>query len=433
MSLSISIPTHISFSKTLTSQTPFLPFNFSHLYRRNPTTIIRMGGGPRTYPGGVSKWQWKRMQAKKAKQLLKARLARERQIYEMRKRAELKAAVSELERPWEVVRRAPTLFSVKADEQLKVLADRFQKPGGFDMWSERDGPQLFETPDGFPSARFFPKGVVHSVKPYGFVSDREIEDLNLGSDDIGSDFGHGDLGSGEIGDENLGRRNGVPGNGKSRRLDSDFDGEIESGNELVSTLGRSKRNGVSGNGKSRRLDDSGFDGEIESGNGLVSTSGRGSRRGRRSGVLVNGRVRRGFGRKNGGVALLGLEDNPDSEKNVEMGSRSGNGGGFRKQGNGNRFRGGLRSLNSEEVGFGRKQRGDGPLARGGGNETNSRKIDYRTGRRNVNGNGSRAGYGNRIRNSRYSKTEVFDLDLEQDGSYGFQAKTRQLRSENAGN
>ncbi|KAG9142571.1 hypothetical protein Leryth_011667 [Lithospermum erythrorhizon] len=133
------------------------------------TTIIRMGGGPRTFPGGVSKWQWKRMQAKKSRQLLKARLARERQIYEMRKRAELKAALSELERPWEVVEKAPTLFSVKADEQLKVLADRFQKPGGFDMWSEEDGPELFKNDDGLPSARFFPKGVVHSIRPYGKV------------------------------------------------------------------------------------------------------------------------------------------------------------------------------------------------------------------------------------------------------------------------
>lgn len=147
--------------------------------------VIRMGGGPRTYPGGVSKWQWKRMQAKKAKQLLKARLCRERQIYEMRKRAELKAAVSELERPWEVVERAPTLFSVKADEQLKVLADRFQRPGGFDMWSERDGPQLFETPDELPSARFFPKGVVHSIRPYRRISDsdeldsiKEVEEVS---------------------------------------------------------------------------------------------------------------------------------------------------------------------------------------------------------------------------------------------------------------
>ncbi|KAI9085160.1 hypothetical protein K1719_032871 [Acacia pycnantha] len=125
-----------------------------------------MGGGPRTDPGGVSKWQWKRMQAKKAKQLLEARLCHEGQLYEMPMREELKAAVSELERPWEVVERSLTLFSIKADEQLNVLADRFQKPGRFDMWSERNGPQLFETPDEMPSARFFPKGVVHSIRPY---------------------------------------------------------------------------------------------------------------------------------------------------------------------------------------------------------------------------------------------------------------------------
>lgn len=147
------------------------------------------------------------MQAKKAKQLLKARLARERQIYEMRKRAELKAAVSELERPWEVVEKPPTLFSVNADEQLKVLADRFQKPGGFDMWSDRDGPELFKSHDGLPSSRFFPKGVVHSLKPYGKIenlddmSDDEFRggnsdfDLDRGSEDEGDHetavLGHG--------------------------------------------------------------------------------------------------------------------------------------------------------------------------------------------------------------------------------------------------
>lgn len=110
------------------------------------------------------------MQAKKSKQLLKARLCRERQLYDMRKRAELRAAASELERPWEVVERAPNLFSVAAEEQLKVLADRFQRSGGFDMWNDRDGPQVFRSPvDGLPSARFFPKGVVHSVKPYGLA------------------------------------------------------------------------------------------------------------------------------------------------------------------------------------------------------------------------------------------------------------------------
>ncbi|KAL5982804.1 hypothetical protein ACLOJK_016881 [Asimina triloba] len=159
-----------------------LPFLKTPTVDRPQTVTIRMGGGPRTYPGGVSKWQWKRMQAKKAKQLQKARLCRERQIYEMRKRAELQAAVSELERPWEVVDKAPNLFSVKADEQLKVLADRFQKPGGYDLWTEEDGPQLFRSPaDGLPSARFFPKGAVHSVKPYGRITENSGSESELSS------------------------------------------------------------------------------------------------------------------------------------------------------------------------------------------------------------------------------------------------------------
>ncbi|ESQ45696.1 hypothetical protein EUTSA_v10010999mg [Eutrema salsugineum] len=90
----------------------------------------------------------------KQKQFFKARLShisRERQIYEMRKRAELKAAVAELERPWEPVQKSPNLFSICADEQVKVLADRFQKPGGFDPWTDRDGPQLFEAVDENPN------------------------------------------------------------------------------------------------------------------------------------------------------------------------------------------------------------------------------------------------------------------------------------------
>ncbi|GFY83686.1 copper ion transmembrane transporter [Actinidia rufa] len=135
-----------------------------------------MGGGPRTYPGGVSKWQWKRMQAKKSKQLLKAQLARERQIYEMRKRAELKAAVAQLERPWEPVERPTSLFSVHADEQVKVLADRFQRPGGFDLWSESDGPHLFTPGDAVPSARFFPKGAENGEERSGYSNSGRFGD-----------------------------------------------------------------------------------------------------------------------------------------------------------------------------------------------------------------------------------------------------------------
>ncbi|KAF0932124.1 hypothetical protein E2562_008658 [Oryza meyeriana var. granulata] len=144
---------------------------------RRGDLAIRMGGGPRTYPGGVSKWQWKRMQARKAKQLLKARLARERQLYEMRKRAELRDAVAHLERPWDpdasastAAAAAPNLLSVAADDQLKALADRFHRPGGVDLWNDRDGPQVFASPDtGRASARFFPKNAVHSVQPYAVL------------------------------------------------------------------------------------------------------------------------------------------------------------------------------------------------------------------------------------------------------------------------
>ncbi|KAL6574668.1 hypothetical protein OROMI_011953 [Orobanche minor] len=197
LQMSLSIPlTQQSFlpAKTLSAQSVFLTTKLSNLSLTNPSFIsirmtpIRMGGGPRTYPGGVSKWEWKKMQAKKGKQLLKARLTRERQIYEMRKRAELKAAVSELERPWETVEKPPNLFSVSADEQLKELADRFQKPEGFDMWSERDGPELFRADNGSPSSRFFPKGVVHSAKPHGKLALTSEEFDCLGpKDDSGAD------------------------------------------------------------------------------------------------------------------------------------------------------------------------------------------------------------------------------------------------------
>uniref|UniRef100_A0ACD5ZEU2 Uncharacterized protein n=1 Tax=Avena sativa TaxID=4498 RepID=A0ACD5ZEU2_AVESA len=154
---------------------PFLSFPSSAVRPlRRGDLVIRMGGGPRTFPGGVSKWQWKRMQARKAKQLLKARLARERQLYEMRKRAELREAVLHLERPWDsdsspvsATALAPNLLSVAADDQLKGLADRFHRPGGVDLWNDRDGPQVFASPDtGRASARFLPKNAVHSVQPY---------------------------------------------------------------------------------------------------------------------------------------------------------------------------------------------------------------------------------------------------------------------------
>lgn len=54
---------------------------------------------------------------------------------------------------------------------MKALADRFHRPGGVDLWNDRDGPRVFAAPDtGRASARFFPKGSVHSIQPYGLVN-----------------------------------------------------------------------------------------------------------------------------------------------------------------------------------------------------------------------------------------------------------------------
>ncbi|KAK2405972.1 putative DEAD-box ATP-dependent RNA helicase [Trifolium repens] len=334
-----------SFSKSLSSfewqnkSKNVLSLTMTVTEPRSRSTVIRMGGGPRTYPGGVSKWQWKRMQAKKAKQLLKARLCRERQIYEMRKRAELKAAVSELERPWDVVEKPPKLFSIQADEQLKVLADRFQKPGGFDLWTENDGPQLFQTPDELPSARFFPKGVVHSIKPYMKVtSDDLLEGPDILEDDGGEGYWSEGVDDGEGSSSfptNFGK-NGVNvggrmrKNGNGRRYLSENVGRSHDG-EHSSPLsgGRNElnvRGGLRKNGNGRRY---------------LSEDVDQSHDGERSSHLTTGRNElntRGSFRKNGNGRRYMSEDvdqSHDRERSshLSIGRNESNvRGGFRKNG-----------------------------------------------------------------------------------------------------
>ncbi|CAK7342760.1 unnamed protein product [Dovyalis caffra] len=298
-----------------------------------------MGGGPRTYPGGVSKWQWKRMQKNKAKQLLKARLCRERQIYEMRKRAELKAAVSELERPWEVVDKAPKLFSVGADEQVKVLADRFQKPGGFDLWSERDGPQLFETPDGVPSARFFPKGVVHSVKPYGKVSASGFGELSAGT--------------------------------------PDSDTESEAENEYQMNDGMSVNEKL---GRGDSLDLS----EIE----------------------------------DGSVSDSEYWENSDGKLGMDKRTAKRISGKYRKKGSRRRFGSGVNAFDSGQAGFEKEKRVGGTTNSGAGrdNRINRSKRHGRISRNKV------------LQNGRDSKSQVYDMSLQLDGSYRFQVENEKFSS-----
>lgn len=340
--MSLLIP-NLPFSGSLTSPGCLsLHEKFSHLSLSQPAivtpkrTVIRMGGGPRTYPGGVSKWQWKRMQGKKAKQLLKARLCRERQIYEMRKRAELKAAVSELERPWEVVERAPNLFSVKADEQLKVLADRFQKPGGFDMWTERDGPQLFETPDELPSARFFPKGVVHSIRPYRKIVDSDELDGSEGSESEAD--------------------TGVFGEGSNRTQRS----------SMRKFRGRSSGERETEGGELSDQENESYSGSSSPMNPVKSSTNSGL-----NGNKVNGKMKKGNRRKF-------LSRNLDSS-------------------NGYLGRGESRS----------KQKGHNPIPNSRSRAYNRRNLHYSSAE------------------SKDTDSEVYDMSLQQDGSYGFKKKSGQ--------
>ncbi|XP_074312170.1 uncharacterized protein LOC141647751 [Silene latifolia] len=344
--LSLSLPTttttklHLSLrsSTFITSPLSLIPNLFTLTISRPPSTLIRMGGGPRTFPGGVSKWQWKRMQSKKAKQLLKARLARERHIYEMRKRAELKAAVSELERPWELVKKASpttsTLFSVGADEQLKVLADRFQKPGGFDMWTENDGPQIFVTPDeGLPTARFFPKGVVHSIRPY-----ERIDNGNVG--------------------------------GSSGAESSDFAGsKTENKTGVVKRKnGHRKRILASTSRDDKMMESSDGNSRVSiskpSSNGVDRSDSRGVRS--RGGVSRMDGDRKSVDRENGSNRRL--MDSRQGSRGLEGGNRSFNTrkDGSKLSGRGQNFRRSIR-LNSEDV-YDMSVQGDGSYGFGGSDQ-----------------------------------------------------------------
>lgn len=100
-----------------------------------------MGGGPRTFPGGVSKWQWKRMMVKKREDREERRLEREREVYKMRQRAEVLAAHPELQQPWEKLATFPPP-GISAQQHVTGLVNRFHKSSDAeDLWTQRDGPQ----------------------------------------------------------------------------------------------------------------------------------------------------------------------------------------------------------------------------------------------------------------------------------------------------
>ncbi|EFJ33589.1 hypothetical protein SELMODRAFT_406229 [Selaginella moellendorffii] len=137
-----------------------------------------MGGGPRTFPGGVTKWQWKRMQEKKKKERDRIWLSKERSLYERRRRAQIMALMPL--RPWEKIHpEAPSLPKIDKDPKIKEMAHRFQTCRGVDLWTKNDGPETcreLRELDQDGSAPELP--VLKAFRPLALSTSQRISDLS---------------------------------------------------------------------------------------------------------------------------------------------------------------------------------------------------------------------------------------------------------------
>ncbi|KAK3019312.1 hypothetical protein RJ639_004632 [Escallonia herrerae] len=102
--------------------------------------LRHMGGGPRTFPGGLNKWQWKRMHEKKAKEKEKKLLEQEKQLYQARIRSQIRSKLSPPDPTSQADPNRPNYKPLSPQDHIKALADRFMKEGAEDLWNEADGP-----------------------------------------------------------------------------------------------------------------------------------------------------------------------------------------------------------------------------------------------------------------------------------------------------
>ncbi|KAK4488258.1 hypothetical protein RD792_004005 [Penstemon davidsonii] len=119
--------------------------HFSSIFLHNPSKTLNhrlislrwMGGGPRTFPDGLNKWQWKRMHEKKAREKEKRLLDQEKQVYQARVRSQIRSKLEPSEKP---DKNQPNYEPLSPQDHVKALADRFMKEGAEDLWNEADGP-----------------------------------------------------------------------------------------------------------------------------------------------------------------------------------------------------------------------------------------------------------------------------------------------------
>ncbi|KAH1135489.1 hypothetical protein GLYMA_05G205533v4 [Glycine max] len=117
----------------------------------NWVSLRSMGGGPRTFPGGVNKWKWKRMHEKLARDKQNRLIQQEKQLYPARIRSHIRSSLS----PDHRSAAAATHRPLSPNDHFKALADRFVKDGAEDLWNNHDGP-LTPNPTT-PNLDFCPK------------------------------------------------------------------------------------------------------------------------------------------------------------------------------------------------------------------------------------------------------------------------------------
>ena len=179
-----------------------------------------MGGGPRTFPGGLNKWQFKRMHEKMAREKERRLLEQEKEIYQARLRSQIRAKISGKSRQKDDS--APEYAPIAPADHVKTLADRFIKEGAEDLWNEDDGPLKNEEKVSENEESSRPE----SLDLRKMVSDRC---LALGDGEWGSTKSIGMLNQRRYYSSEGGRKNMFNSRLKSKRYsDSDSDYEVSS-------------------------------------------------------------------------------------------------------------------------------------------------------------------------------------------------------------